>query len=434
MIILKGNYGDYMKLRPISVKKIFLDEAMLRNNKNPDIYEKYIYEVEGRFGNYKWLNNEFNIGDEYKGKLSKLNVDIEYIPLVLTILRMNTFFKSKKKSMISILSSDHENRTHEIITEESFFYAINQENNLVFLFLKKMGKGLIEHHIIFTNSSYGDYFDIYIQTDRKSLQGFYNSLLKETNNFRVAVLPNIAQRITPFYDRIIEKISIVNYEDISEITDEYFSAYNLLPNDFIRENEAKKELERYTNFLYSNKFDEDDYIFDDDIDDVDLDFTIKNMEDIESELLDATTSSPKEESYKGDYYDDSYDLFIEMEEEFMDFMDHIIYDENIGKLDKEHYFFRIKNMINEVSSIFQDLKSKREFERELLLDLVNAYGIEQITNKKNLLAKIFEEIDMEKDLKEIYEISEDKILNDYKNWYKDIFSKNGKSMKEFIKN
>jgi hypothetical protein len=70
----------------------------------------------------------------------------------------------------------------------------------------------------------------------------------------------------------------------------------------------------------------------------------------------------------------------------------------------------------------------------LLLDMVNAYGIEQITNKKDLISEIFEEVDMTTDLNEIYEISEDKILNDYKNWYKDLISKKGKSMKEFTNN
>ncbi len=62
--------------------------------------------------------------------------------------------------------------------------------------------------------------------------------------------------------------------------------------------------------------------------------------------------------------------------------------------------------------------------------MVNAYGIENITNKKDLISEIFEEIDMTTDLNEIYEISEDKILNDYKNWYKDLIFKKGKSMKE----
>jgi hypothetical protein len=41
---------------------------------------------------------------------------------------------------------------------------------------------------------------------------------------------------------------------------------------------------------------------------------------------------------------------------------------------------------------------------------------------------------MENDLKDIYEISEDKVLNDYKKWYKEVIYKKGKSMMEFIKN
>jgi hypothetical protein len=45
-----------------------------------------------------------------------------------------------------------------------------------------------------------------------------------------------------------------------------------------------------------------------------------------------------------------------MEEEFMDLMDHIIFDENLKKRDREYYLEKIKSMINEVSVIFQDLK------------------------------------------------------------------------------
>jgi hypothetical protein len=159
------------------------------------------------------------------------------------------------------------------------------------------------------------------------------------------------------------------------------------------------------------------------------------MEDIEDELKDIADLQNNDQFLGNSYYyNESYDLFIEMEEEFMDLMDHIIFDENLKKRDREYYLEKIKSMINEVSVIFQDLKEKKEFERELLLDMVNAYGIEQITNKKDLISEIFEEVDMTTDLNEIYEISEDKILNDYKNWYKDLISKKGKSMKEFTNN
>jgi hypothetical protein len=248
----------------------------------------------------------------------------------------------------------------------------------------------------------------------------------------VAILPNIAQKISPFYEKIIEKISIVNYENIYNTTDDFFTMYNLNPKEFLKNSEPRLELERYTNYLFNTKNgEEEDYSFDDDIDDVDIDFTIKNMEDIEDELKDMADLHHNDQFLGNSYYyNESYDLFIEMEEEFMDFMDHIIFDENLKKQDKEYYLEKIKKMINEVSLIFQDLKEKKEFERELLLDMVNAYGIENITNKKDLISEIFEEIDMTTDLNEIYEISEDKILNDYKNWYKDLIFKKGKSMKE----
>jgi hypothetical protein len=260
--------------------------------------------------------------------------------------------------------------------------------------------------------------------------------LNETNNFRVAILPNIAQKISPFYEKIIEKIAIVNYENVNNITDDFFTLYNLNPKEFLKNSEPRQELERYTNYLFNGKNDEEeDYSFDDDIDDVDIDFTIKNMEDIEDELKDIADLQNNDQFLGNSYYyNESYDLFIEMEEEFMDLMDHIIFDENLKKRDREYYLEKIKSMINEVSIIFQDLKEKKEFERELLLDMVNAYGIEQITNKKDLISEIFEEIDMTTDLNEIYEISEDKILNDYKNWYKDLISKKGKSMKEVTNN
>jgi hypothetical protein len=273
---------------------------------------------------------------------------------------------------------------------------------------------------------------MYIESDRKSIESFYRNLLNETNNFRVAILPNIAQKISPFYEKIIEKISIVNYENIYNTTDDFFTMYNLNPKEFLKNSEPRLELERYTNYLFNTKNgEEEDYSFDDDIDDVDIDFTIKNMEDIEDELKDMADLHHNDQFLGNSYYyNESYDLFIEMEEEFMDFMDHIIFDENLKKQDKEYYLEKIKKMINEVSLIFQDLKEKKEFERELLLDMVNAYGIENITNKKDLISEIFEEIDMTTDLNEIYEISEDKILNDYKNWYKDLIFKKGKSMKE----
>ncbi|KUK15209.1 MAG: Uncharacterized protein XD53_1360, partial [Petrotoga mobilis] len=384
--------------------------------------------------NYKWFNNEFNLEEKGNGKLDTLTIDIEYIPLILTILRINAFFKSKKKSMISVLSSDHENQTSEIIAEESFIYSLNESNNLSFLFLRKIDKSLIEHHLIFTNN-YGDNFDMYIESDRKSIESFYKNLLNETNNFRVAIIPNIAQKITPFYEKIIEKIPIVNYENVNNITDDFFTLYNLNPKDFLNNSEARKELERYTNYLFDGKNNEEDYSFDDDLDDVDIDFTIKNMEDIEDELQDIADLQNNDQFLGSSYYyNESYDLFIEMEEEFMDLMDHIIFDGNLKKQDKEYYLEKIKRMINEVSLIFQDLKEKKEFERELLLDMVNAYGIEHITNKKDLISEIFEEVDMSKDLNEIYEISEDKILNDYKNWYKDLIFKKGKSMKEVTNN
>jgi hypothetical protein len=435
MIILKGVYGDFMKLRPSWVKKIFVDDTSIKNEKGPELFEKYTYEIEGRFGNYKWLNNEFNLEDEGDNtKLQELKIDIEYIPLILTIFRINTFFKSSKKSVISLLSTEQENRTAEIITEESLVYALNESSESVFVYLKKLKKGIIEHHLVFSHGNYGNFYDLNIETDEKGIRNFYKNLLNETNNFRVAVLPTITQKSSPYYNKILEKLEIVNYEDILGITDEFFSLFDISPNDIVENITAQKDLESYANYLSNLRNENDFYYFDEDVDDLDIDFSVKNMEELEDEIKDSINDSEELYSIDNTYEDEYFDIFLELEEEFMDFMDRVMFDDSLDEEIKRKYLMGVKNLINEISALFNNLKSKKEFEKEILLDLVNAYGIDQIKLKKELFSQIFDEIDMENDLKDIYEISEDKVLNDYKKWYKEVIYKKGKSMMEFIKN
>jgi hypothetical protein len=435
MIILKGVYGDFMKLRPSWVKKIFVDDTSIKNEKGPELFEKYTYEIEGRFGNYKWLNNEFNLEDEGDNtKLQELKIDIEYIPLILTIFRINTFFKSSKKSVISLLSTEQENRTAEIITEESLVYALNESSESVFVYLKKLKKGIIEHHLVFSHGNYGNFYDLNIETDEKGIRNFYKNLLNETNNFRVAVLPTITQKSSPYYNKILEKLEIVNYEDILGITDEFFSLFDISPNDIVGNITAQKDLESYANYLSNLRNENDFYYFDEDVDDLDIDFSVKNMEELEDEIKDSINDSEELYSIDNTYEDEYFDIFLELEEEFMDFMDRVMFDDSLDEEIKRKYLMGVKNLINEISALFNNLKSKKEFEKEILLDLVNAYGIDKIKLKKELFSQIFDEIDMENDLKDIYEISEDKVLNDYKKWYKEVIYKKGKSMMEFIKN
>lgn len=435
MIILKGVYGDFMKLRPSWVKKIFVDDTSIKNEKGPELFEKYTYEIEGRFGNYKWLNNEFNLEDEGDNtKLQELKIDIEYIPLILTIFRINTFFKSSKKKVNSLLSTEQENRTAEIITEESLVYALNESSESVFVYLKKLKKGIIEHHLVFSHGNYGNFYDLNIETDEKGIRNFYKNLLNETNNFRVAVLPTITQKSSPYYNKILEKLEIVNYEDILGITDEFFSLFDISPNDIVGNITAQKDLESYANYLSNLRNENDFYYFDEDVDDLDIDFSVKNMEELEDEIKDSINDSEELYSIDNTYEDEYFDIFLELEEEFMDFMDRVMFDDSLDEEIKRKYLMGVKNLINEISALFNNLKSKKEFEKEILLDLVNAYGIDQIKLKKELFSQIFDEIDMENDLKDIYEISEDKVLNDYKKWYKEVIYKKGKSMMEFIKN
>src|SRR5690606_13098061 len=155
---------------------------------------------------------------------------------------------------------------------------------------------------------------------------------------------------------------------------------------------------------------------------------------LEDEIKDSINDSEELYSIDNTYEDEYFDIFLELEEEFMDFMDRVMFDDSLDEEIKRKYLMGVKNLINEISALFNNLKSKKEFEKEILLDLVNAYGIDQIKLKKELFSQIFDEIDMENDLKDIYEISEDKVLNDYKKWYKEVIYKKGKSMMEFIKN
>ncbi|HOB15976.1 MAG TPA: hypothetical protein PK894_04025 [Defluviitoga sp.] len=440
MIILKGIYGDFMKLRPSWIKKIYVDDNSIKNEKGPELFEKYIYEVDGRFGNYRWFNNEFNLDDEDENedtKLQALKIDIEYIPLILTILRINAFFESDKKSIVSLLSTEQENRTVEIITEEFLVQTLNEYNKVVFVYLKKLEKGIIDHHLVFSTGTYGNFFDLSIHTDEKGIRNFYRNLLNETNNFRVAILPSITQSSSPYYHKILEKLEIVNYEDILGITDDFFSLYDISLNEIVPSIPALEDLEIYASYCYTFLH-EDDFYFSDEFD-FSLDFTVKNIEDLEDEIRENINESI--EFYSNEFYseddsnsDDYFEVFLQLEEEFMNFMDRIMFDDTLSEDAKRKYLKGVKNLINEISVLFNDLKSKKEFEKDILLDLINAYGIDQIKLKKNLFSEIFDEIDMEKDLKEVYEISEDKFLNDYKKWYKDVIDKKGKSMIESIKN
>ena len=288
--------------------------------------------------------------------------------------------------------------------------------------------------MVFSHGNYGNFYDLNIETDEKGIRNFYKNLLNETNNFRVAVLPTITQKSSPYYNKILEKLEIVNYEDILGITDEFFSLFDISPNDIVGNITAQKDLESYANYLSNLRNENDFYYFDEDVDDLDIDFSVKNMEELEDEIKDSINDSEELYSIDNTYEDEYFDIFLELEEEFMDFMDRVMFDDSLDEEIKRKYLMGVKNLINEISALFNNLKSKKEFEKEILLDLVNAYGIDQIKLKKELFSQIFDEIDMENDLKDIYEISEDKVLNDYKKWYKEVIYKKGKSMMEFIKN
>ncbi len=109
------------------------------------------------------------------------------------------------------------------------------------------------------------------------------------------------------------------------------------------------------------------------------------MEELEDEIKDSINDSEELYSIDNTYEDEYFDIFLELEEEFMDFMDRVMFDDSLDEEIKRKYLMGVKNLINEISALFNNLKSKKEFEKEILLDLVNAYGIDQIKLKKRII-------------------------------------------------
>jgi len=218
LAILKGLKGDYFELTPIFLSKILFNQSE-KAEKRLDITEKYTYEVNAHTGNYKWFDNEFNL--DVNSNTEKLKMYIEYIPLVLSVIRLKDFFKSENKTILIPLSTEIESSTQDIINFNSLSYTLSESTDSFMIYIKKRRK-YYEHHIIFSTFDYQNYFDIALLTTSENIINFYKELLSETNKFRLDILPNVIGRFGSEDLGMMEKIKLIPYSEIANMHDKFF--------------------------------------------------------------------------------------------------------------------------------------------------------------------------------------------------------------------
>jgi hypothetical protein len=433
LAFLKGTSGDYISVRPIGIKKIVI------NDNNEDILERYSYEVDVKSGNYIWTNNEFTTIKS--NSIDKLSIDFEYNPLVLTLLRINMFLKSSKKNMSSVLCADIDNQTAQIISKEALLFTFSESSEVVIVNIKKIGR-FFEHNIIFSNNDYQNYFNISLKVDKKGLVSFYKDLLIETNNFRLTTLPLVIDSLTDMKDLIDKRIKIIPYDEIKEIKDEYFDIYGLDLSEFVNEIDASEDLKEFVDYLYfmkENGYDEksSDDLQDQDEqedDEVEVSFIIDDIEDLESEIEQILENAvPDAVQHDIKAYDtdiDFNDILAGIEEDFMEIMDNFFF--SAQEEEKEEIIEELIEVKDKIYTYSKKNDTKEEFEKKLIVDLINAYGIEEVNKNIKHLKEIFSAIEIDGKLENYYDISEEKKINEYKNWYRKIFSKKGTAVSGLI--
>lgn len=398
LAVYKKKNGDYFEVKPNFIKKILFNQ---NKSSKSDILEKYSFEVSLKTGEYVWYDNEFNL--EKNTGFDKLKVSIEYIPFILTIIRMNTFLESDKQNMVSVLSTELDHQTQSIIDMESLIYSLNESTDVTFLYLKKSGR-YIEHHLLFSSYDYQNYFDLYIKFTKKQLLNFYKTLLKELNSFRGSILPEIMDRLTKEYGETSNAKEVL-FEDLLNKKDEMFNIYDADLKRILEIDNASEELKEYINylkFLKNREIKEDDFISPE----VELDFIIEDMDEIEDKMR--------------EIFDESFDE----DEDFIDLFDELL------SGDSKSIHFEIKDALNELK-MFKSEEEKQSIEKEVLLKLINYFGKDIILNQFEKLSSLFEFLDLEKDFMDIYDVSEDKKINEYKQWYRSLFN-NSKNIEKNV--
>ncbi|GAB6188600.1 hypothetical protein JCM30566_03390 [Marinitoga arctica] len=401
MALLKGIDGSYFELSPRVIKKFWFSDSI-----DEDIEEKYIFEIKAKTGDFIWKPNEFSV------ELSEtIDVELEYIPTLLTVFRLNKYFKDRMKNIFSFLSTDSLMLTESIISQELMVYTLNESIDFSAIYINKSGR-YYEHHFIFSRYDYQSIFDINIKTTMTEIKGFYKSLINEFNKFRLNVLPEIINQ-EAFLKQVSERIKIVNFNELKNIEDNIFQLYNLNNVDKSFElSNSNEAFKAFSNFIAE----------------------MKKQKDIEDSNEDIDIEIFMEEDESGEDNETLWEIIDEIEEEIKNMLDGEE-SENDFVLTKEE---KIENIYNEIQKSYEVFNNKfleeddERREEKLFKSLILIYGIEAIYELKEKLKKDFKHIILDNLIEEYLRNSDEGVIMEYKKWYKKIMKKLGKSLNQII--
>ncbi|WGS64056.1 hypothetical protein [Marinitoga aeolica] len=397
MALLKGIDGSYFELSPRVIKKFWFADSI-----DEDVEEKYIFEIKAKTGDFIWKPNEFSVE-----LADSIDVELEYIPTLLTIFRLNKYFNNRMKSIFSFLSTDSLMLTENIISQELMVYTINESVDFSAVYINKAGR-YYEHHFIFSRYDYQSIFDVNIKTTMTEIKRFYKNLINEFNKFRLNVLPEIINQ-EAFLKHVSERIKVVNYNELKNIEDNIFQLYNVnnLNNSMSLSN-SDEALKAFTNFIAE----------------------MRKQKDVENDDVDIEIFM--EEDEENDENETLWEIIDEIEEEIKNMLEGEETEEDFI-LTKEEKLESIYNEIQKSYEVFnkkvldEDEKSKEE---KLIKSLILIYGIETIYELKERLKKDFKNINLEKIIEEYLKNSDEGIIMEYKKWYKKIMKKLGKNLNQ----
>jgi len=169
-------------------------------------------------------------------------------------------------------------------------------------------------------------------------------------------------------------------------------------------------------------------------DEVEVSFIIDDIEDLESEIEQILENAvPDAVQHDIKAYDtdiDFNDILAGIEEDFMEIMDNFFF--SAQEEEKEEIIEELIEVKDKIYTYSKKNDTKEEFEKKLIVDLINAYGIEEVNKNIKHLKEIFSAIEIDGKLENYYDISEEKKINEYKNWYRKIFSKKGTAVSGLI--
>ncbi|WP_129408722.1 hypothetical protein [Marinitoga lauensis] len=355
MALLKGIDGSYFELSPRVIKKFWFADSI-----DEDVEEKYIFEIKAKTGDFVWKPNEFSVE-----LADSIDVELEYIPTLLTIFRLNKYFNSRMKSIFSFLSTDSLMLTENIISQELMVYTINESVDFSAVYLNKTGR-YYEHHFIFSRYDYQSVFDVNVKTTMTEIKRFYKSLINEFNKFRLNVLPEIINQ-EAFLKHISERIKIVNYNELKNIEDNIFQLYNINNlNKSMSLSNSDEALKAFTNFIAE----------------------MRKQKDIENDDVDIEIFMEEEE--ENDENETLWEIIDEIEEEIKNMLEGEETDEDFI-LTKEE---KLESIYNEIQKSYEVFNKKvldeddNKKEEKLLKSLILIYGIETIYELKERLKKI----------------------------------------------